>query len=266
MDAILLVGHGTRNEMGQRQFLKLAEHLRAAVSPLPLEVAFIELQPPTIEESLVRLYEHRLKNITLSPALLFAAGHAKHDIPAAVAAAQSRCADLHVKIAEPLGCHKAILELAAQRASLSSVLRGEGRGEGPALLIDSATTTLVLIGRGSSDRTASAHCRDFTAQLASHLQIKNHFTGFIAIAQPSLPEVLEQAAAKNPQQVIVQPHLLFTGEMWETTAAAVLGAQRIHPQIAWRQAETLGSDLLSVDPAAGQYLVRALLARLHAAP
>ncbi len=277
--AILLVGHGTRHETGTNQFLRLAEHLRVAVAPLPLEVAFIELQSPTIEEALVSLYARGLQRILLSPALLFAAGHAKHDIPAGIAVAQERCSDLQVTCAEPLGCHEAILELAAERyltslasvlpgeglpsSSLSSVLRGEGRGEGPASQIDPTTATaLVLIGRGSSDPTAIAHCRDFATQLAFRVQANQVFTGFIAIAKPSLPEALELAAASGCQQIVVQPHLLFAGEMQETTTAAVLTAQQKHPQLDWREAAILGSDLLDPASLAADYLVRALRSRM----
>jgi sirohydrochlorin cobaltochelatase len=257
-DGIVLVGHGTRNETGQKQFLRLAEHLRAAV-PVPLETAYIELQSPSIEETLVRMHDRGPKKIILSPALLFAAGHAKRDIPAAVAAARSCCPDLQVKIAEPLGCHQAVLELAAQRAH-AATRPGQQGNEGQLPPIDSSTT-LVLIGRGSSDPEAVAHCRHFAAELASRLKINRFLTGFIAIAEPSLPAVLEQAAADRPRQVIVQPHLLFTGEMLESTSAAVQAAQRAYPHILWRQADVLGSDLLGEDSQAA-LLVRALRDRL----
>lgn len=262
-DAILLVGHGTRNETGQRQFVRLAERLRAAVKSTPLEVAYIELQPPSIADALVNLHAQGHKNIILSPALLFAAGHAKQDIPAAVAEAKLRCIGLEVKLAEPLGCHTSVLDLAGQRvlSSLAPSLRGESRGEGPAVRIDSATS-LVVIGRGSSDPAAIAHCREFAQRLADRLSIKSVLTGFIAIAQPSLREALDMAAASGTPQIIVVPHLLFTGEMLETTSVAVQAAQRTHSQLDWRQAEILGSDLLDSESVAALLLVDALRARL----
>src|SRR5690348_8930694 len=110
--AILFVGHGTRNPIGQQQFLAVAAALRAAVAPTPLEVAYIEIQAPLIEAALISFYDRGLKSIALSPALLFAAGHAKRDIPVAIAAAEAKCPGLQVKVADPLGCHEAILELA----------------------------------------------------------------------------------------------------------------------------------------------------------
>ncbi|QDU27626.1 Sirohydrochlorin cobaltochelatase [Anatilimnocola aggregata] len=274
-DAILLVGHGTRNPQGTAQFLRLSELLRASVAPLPLEVGFIELQEPTIETALVNLSQRGLRQILLSPALLFAAGHAKQDIPAAVERAKSVQPDLQVTMAEPLGCHKALIELAALRflGSLSPIHRAEDRGEGPASQqdpapspiqpVDPAKTALVLIGRGSSDPAAIEHCREFAALLGEKVGAAGVYTGFIAVAKPSLPEVLEQAAAAGFERIVVQPHLLFSGEMLETTTAAVSHARQTHPRVEWRQAGILGSDLLATNGLAAQHLIQALLERLE---
>lgn len=263
--AILFVGHGTRNKTGQQQFLRLAESLRAAVAPLPLEVAYIEIQSPSIEEALLGLHARGLNNVSLSPALLFAAGHAKQDIPVAIAAAEAKCPGLVVTVAEPLGCHEALLELAAIRFqnSLAPVLRGEGRGDGPApQMVAPSSTALVLVGRGSSDPAAIAHCQQFAQQLADRVGIANVFTGFIAVAQPNLQEALELAAANVPQRVIVQPHLLFSGEMLDTTAAALAKMQARFPQIEWLQSDSLAGDLLESRSAAAKLLVQSLRDRL----
>ncbi len=265
MHALLLVGHGTRNPTGQQQFLRLAEHLRTAVAPQQLDFAYIELQSPTIDEALLRLHAQGVQHVVLSPALLFAAGHAKQDIPEAVERAKRVAADLQVTCAEPLGCHEALLELASLRFqnSLAPVLRREGWGEGPALQKDAATS-LVLIGRGSSDSAAIAHCQEFAAQLGARLQIEQVFTGFIAVAKPSLPEVLEQAASSGVQQIVVQPHLLFSGEMLDTTAAAVNQAAKLYPHLDWRLSDSLGADLEAPAGVAAEFLVRALQSRIAA--
>ena len=280
-EAILLVGHGTRDETGQRQFLQLAEQLRAAAAPTRVEVAYIELQSPTIDEALLSLHRQGIEKVTLSPALLFAAGHAKQDIPAAVSAARGKAPELVVKIAEPLGCHEAIVELAARRFSTSyfftPVLRGEDRGkesapaqtatipfETPISRSEMSTlrTALVLIGRGSSDPTAIAHCREFAARLSNRTGCQSVFTGFIAIAEPSLSTALEQAATSGAEQIVVQSHLLFSGEMLGATAAAVAAMQAKFPHLAWRLADSLAGDILQPGSAAADYLVRTLQARL----
>ncbi|WP_254513805.1 sirohydrochlorin chelatase [Anatilimnocola floriformis] len=256
--AILLVGHGTRNSVGQEQFLHLAEQLRAAVAPTPVEVAYIELQAPLIADALLDLHRQGCAKIILAPALLFAAGHAKQDIPAAVAAAQKLAPQLIVEIAEPLGCHPALLQLAAYRYSDAR----DGQDVETPLPGSPSSIALVLIGRGSSDPTAIVHCQEFAGLLAEQVNCQNFFTGFIAIAKPSLAEALEQAAASGAQQIIVQPHLLFSGEMLDSTAVAVAQARRKHPQLAWQQSDSLGADLGDPQGIAADYLVRAMLDRI----
>lgn len=248
-DAVLLVGHGTRNERGQQQFLGLAEQLRRAVSPLPVEIAYIELQSPPIPAALASLYERGFRNIALSPALLFAAGHAKRDIPAAVEDARQQCPGLDVRRAEPLGCHAAVLKLAAYRFRA-------------ACQFEPAETALVLVGRGSSDRAAIEHCQEFAQQLGQHVGACSVFTGFLAMAQPTLSEALELAAASGARQVIVQPHLLFAGEMLQSTTNSVIRAQQAHPGSAWSLAGILADDVLPPIARAESHLVAALIARL----
>ena len=290
--AILLVGHGTRNLQGQEQFLSLAGRLRAALAPTRVEVAYIELQSPTIDVALLNLQREGFREIVLAPALLFAAGHAKQDIPAAVARALQQADDLQATIAEPLGCHEAVLDLAAIRfgthlaprderswPSASDATSGDASQNHP-LPVPAATlplatfiarsemsteNALVLIGRGSSDLTAIAHCEEFASQLAARQQINKVFTGFIAIAKPSLPTVLDQAAASGVKQIVVQPHLLFSGEMLDTTATAIAEARKRFPQIDWRQSDSLGADLCDPKSIAADYLVRAIVARVNAA-
>ena len=101
-DAVLLVGHGTRSPIGGSQFLRLAELVRSAIAPVPLSVSFIELQRPSIEEALLELGRQGKNRVVLSPALLFAAGHAKQDIPQAVAIATAAMPALQVDQAKPL--------------------------------------------------------------------------------------------------------------------------------------------------------------------
>lgn len=252
-DAVLLVGHGTRNPTGHGQFLRLASLTRAALGPLPLSVAFIELQQPTIEAALSKLASQGHTRILLSPALLFAAGHAKRDIPAAIARARGLHPQLEVVIAEPLGLHPQLLELAARRFQGAKTTPGR------------VHPALVLVGRGSSDPEAIEHCREFAVELGKQFAAPSIFTGFLAIAQPQLDEALNQAASSGREQIVVQPHLLFAGEMLESTLIAVERARELHPRIAWHSASHLGADLLDSDSIAGPLLVAALLARIEAA-
>src|SRR5687767_3853616 len=85
----LVVGHGTRDRAGQAEFFELVELLARKVGDRgpQVEPAFLELASPTIAQGLARLAARGVRRVLVIPLLLFAAGHAKDDIPQAVAAA-----------------------------------------------------------------------------------------------------------------------------------------------------------------------------------
>src|SRR5438309_12008985 len=116
LTGILLVGHGTRSEVGTAQFLALADDLRASLRPTAVEPAFLELQQPAIDAAVEQLLAGGCQRIVTFPLLLFAAGHAKEDIPAAVASALARRGrnDVVQLQAGHLGCHPALVELSAR--------------------------------------------------------------------------------------------------------------------------------------------------------
>ena len=121
-DGLLLVGHGTREEAGVAEFLAVAELVRQRTATL-VEPCFLELARPMIAEGVARLAERGARRITVVPALLFAAGHAKRDIPLAVAETAVRFPELSVRYAAPLECHDRVLELSAPGFGKPSALR-----------------------------------------------------------------------------------------------------------------------------------------------
>ncbi len=125
---ILLVGHGTRSDVGTAQFLALAERIRGSAGQIVVEPAFLELRQPGIDAAVGRLLEQGIERLVTMPLLLFAAGHAKEDIPRAVAAAleQRGRGDVVQVQAGHLGCHSALVGLSGRRMekAVSQVLRG----------------------------------------------------------------------------------------------------------------------------------------------
>src|SRR4051812_33042374 len=104
---LLLVGHGTRSEIGTQQFLTLADSLAQRLFPLAVEPAFLEMQQPDIDAAIGRLLQRGITRLVTAPLLLFAAGHAKRDIPRQVSAALVRRGRDHIEHVQAahLGCH-----------------------------------------------------------------------------------------------------------------------------------------------------------------
>jgi sirohydrochlorin cobaltochelatase len=110
---ILIVGHGTRDETGTRQFLELAEVLKERLSPAAVEAAFLEMREPGIYVAVERLVARGIERLVTAPLLLFAAGHIKRDVPGEVEKALVALGrpDLERSQAGHLGCHEGIVEL-----------------------------------------------------------------------------------------------------------------------------------------------------------
>lgn len=232
--AILAVGHGTRNEIGQRQFAAVVQALSAAEPAGLVSRAFVEIQSPSVAEEIIRLAEAGRRQVVLAPLLLFAGGHAKTDLPREIAAAKNRFPDLVVTQADALGCSQPILELAAARRQ-ASLAQSELRSE----------SLLLVVGRGGSDPAAIADCREFARRLAEVSGDAEHATAFLAVAQPLLPAALAEICqrANPPARVIVQPHLLFQGEMQLSVEAAVARTRAENPSCEWIVCRTLGHGL-----------------------
>jgi sirohydrochlorin cobaltochelatase len=215
-DGLLLVGHGTRDAAGLDEFAVLVERVRAAASQ-PVETCFIELARPTIGEGLTRLVERGVRRVTVVPVLLFAAGHARRDIPAAVAEAAARYQGISVQQAGALECHEQVLALSARR--FEEAIAGK-----PA--VDSRHTLLIMVGRGSLDAHATAEMHRFARVRAERTPVGRVLTCFLAMQSPSLAEALAEAAGSGFQWIIVQPHLLFSGQLYDEVRAAVESCRR----------------------------------------
>jgi sirohydrochlorin cobaltochelatase len=251
---VLLVGHGTTSAAGTRQFLAIARQLADQTSSAAVEPAFLELQQPDIETGLRRLSDRRAEQIVVAPLLLFAAGHAKQDIPAAVLTALAALppptpAVVH---AAHLGCHPAIVQLS--RLRLSEALCGQPPGTPD-------STALVLVGRGSRDQSATAEMHELARLAHDPSTARDVFVGFLAMAQPLLANVLHDVAQRGFQRIIVQPHLLFAGELADSVQRAVAEAGRQYSEIEWLTAPLLADPQDS--PASGnEFLLQAMLARI----
>ena len=112
---VLVVGHGTRDAAGIAEFHEVVRQLTIRLAPRPVEAGFLELAEPSIAAAVDRLAARGVRRFTVAPVVLFAAGHAKRDIPDAVSAASSQHAHLQWRQAGPLGLQRDLVELAARR-------------------------------------------------------------------------------------------------------------------------------------------------------
>lgn len=230
---VLLVGHGTRDAAGLAEFRLLVERVRTAANGQPVEGAFLELAEPALGEGVDRLVAAGCTTIRIVPLLLFAAGHAKQDVPAAADEAAARHRGLKVEIASPLGCAEPIVALSVRRYQ-------ETLSQRPC--VPPEQSFLLLVGRGTSDAEAIEEVRFFTALRAKRTPVARAETCFVAVARPSLSEGLERAAAAGLLRVVVQPHLLFAGQVLDEITSAVARQAEVSPGIEWVLTGHLGPE------------------------
>jgi sirohydrochlorin cobaltochelatase len=243
---LLLVGHGTREPAGVAEFDALARKIAARAAPTPVAACFLELAEPDIATGIERLAGQGIGRVTVVPVLLFAAGHAKRDIPEAVAAAIAGRSGMTVRQAPHLGLDAGVLALAVRRFA-EAIGAADARLLAKAAPIDPEQTLLVVVGRGSRDPEALAEFHEFARRLAAAVGCPNLQIAFLAMAEPTLDGALSAAAAGPHRRIIVQPHLLFGGVLVDRVRDVVAGRQAATPDKQWVSTDHLGPDDLLVE-------------------
>lgn len=205
----MLVGHGTRSPAGIQQFLDISAFLSAEAREAIVEPAFLELAQPDIGAAVSRLASRGARIIVVVPFLLAAADHVKEDIPAAVRTAAAGIGENWPQLvfAEHLGAHPNVIELSQLRYRQALENLSPFRPE---------ATCHLFVGRGSHDASAIAEVRRFAELRADPSSAAQTRVAFLAMARPSLAEELQRIAIESFARVVVQPHLLFAGELAES--------------------------------------------------
>ncbi len=232
---VMLVGHGTRDPLGTRQFFQLGERLSQTLAPLPVEPCLLEFQHPTIPDAWRSLVQRGVRHIHVAPLLLFAAGHAKQDIPNVLRDCQRQTPDVTFDQSRPISRGVELVQLVQKRidATLSS-----------AGLNATESTALVMVGRGNRDPCAQADMHVLTEVVAHRFGFGGAFTAFYAMARPALTDLLEHVAQSNRfTTIVVHPHLLFEGRLSAAIRRQVEQAAREHPQIGFHLGNYLGPEI-----------------------
>lgn len=197
--ALLIAGHGTSDEAGADEFRAFADRVGKRLASREVAVAggFIELSPPPLADAVAGLFSDGHRRIAAVPLMLVAAGHAKGDIPAALAREQSRHPGLAVAYGRPLGPHPTVLSLLRERLS-----------EVDEQLTESV---VLLVGRGSTDPDANSEVAKVARLLAETAEVAGVEFAFVSLAQPGVPAGLDRCAALGAKRIVVLPYFLFTG-------------------------------------------------------
>ena len=231
---VLLVGHGTRDSLGTKQFFQLSEKLAQQLSSLSVRPCLLEFQSPTIPEAWEELAKQGATHIHVAPLLLFAAGHAKQDIPDLISQCHADWPQVAYDFCRPISRQADLVDLVRRR--IQEVVQIKD--------LAPHSSALVMVGRGSRDPCASADMKVLTEVIAKRFGFSQTLTAYYAMAEPRVPEVLDQLASSGKfQSIVVQPHLLFHGRLYQAICKQVDEASQRHPQIRFATCDYLGPEI-----------------------
>ncbi len=241
----LVVGHGTRSKAGQDQIRAVFDQMTRLDEPdslanLPAQLAFLELAQPDIPTAIERLSRAGVKELVVVPVLLFSAGHARQDIPEAVEAAAAQFGMRIRRQCSSLCLDPAIVNLSGERFH-QALERHAGMGADVNLI--SRGVALALIGRGSSSDEATAAMLQFAELRVRATPVAWSSVGFIHAQRPTVDEALDGLAATGLPLLVVQPHLLFEGELIDELRREIEYRQSFSDSQKWIITDTLGAGI-----------------------
>ncbi|MFD1659767.1 sirohydrochlorin chelatase [Streptomyces caeni] len=234
--ALLIAGHGTRDDAGAEAFRVFVRELGRRRPELPVAGGFIELSPPPLGEAVTELVERGVRRFAAVPLMLVSAGHAKGDIPAALAREKERHPGITYAYGRPLGPHPALLSVLERR--LDEALGGAARA--PA---DRAGVTVLLVGRGSTDPDANAEVYKAARLLWEGRGYAGVETAFVSLAAPDVPGGLDRCARLGARRIVVLPYFLFTGVLPDRVRRQAGEWAAAHPDV-----EVLSADVIGPEP------------------
>jgi sirohydrochlorin cobaltochelatase len=232
----LVCGHGSRNRLAVEEFAQLASQLRQQLAPVPVEYGYLEFARPILRDGLEALREQGVQHVLAVPAMLFAAGHAKNDIPSVLNTWAAETG-LRVDYGRELGVDLKMIQAAGARIrqALDRADAAGGGGE-PVPLHD---TLLVVVGRGSSDPDANSNVAKVTRMLVEGFGFGWGETVYSGVTFPLVEPGLRHAVKLGFRRIVVFPYFLFSGVL---VSRIVQHSQRVaadHPEVEFVQASYL---------------------------
>ncbi len=223
---VMICGHGSRSQAAVDEFKVLAEKLPAYLPDDWLtDYGYLEFANPVIRDGLDRLRKAGCDRILAVPGMLFAAMHAKNDIPT-VLNTYTATHGIEVSYGRELGVDPRMIAAAGARVQQAVDRANAELGEMPL-----HQTCLVVIGRGASDPDANANVSKIARMLWEGMGFGWCETGYSGVTFPLVEPCLAHVAKLGYRRVIVFPYFLFTGILIDRIYGFTDKVAAAHPQI-----------------------------------
>ena len=235
----MLCGHGSRNRRAVDEFAALAGALKQRLPGIPVEYGYLEFANPVIHYGLDRLRAEGTRHVLAVPGMLFAAGHAKNDIPSVLKTYEAAHPGVRITYGRELGVDPRMLRAAGDRIA-------EGLATSPRQ-IPLSETLLLVVGRGASDPDANSNVAKVMRMLWEGLGFGWGEVAYSGVTFPLVAPALDHAARLGYRRIVVFPYFLFTGVLVNRIYDAAEAAQAKCPGIEILNAPYLDDHPLVID-------------------
>ncbi|MBC6444406.1 MAG: sirohydrochlorin chelatase [Alphaproteobacteria bacterium GM202ARS2] len=234
---VLLCGHGTRHRKGLDEFERLCQLLDQRLTELPTTYGYLEFARPIIRDGLDQLRKQGCTTVHALPAMLFAAGHVKNDIPSILNAYQKDHPEMRITLARELALTPKMLAAAAARAQEALATSS----------IPAEETLLLVVGRGASDPDANGNIAKIARMLCEGLGCGWAEVAYSGLTFPLVQPALERLVLLPFQQIVVVPYFLFDGVLVQRIYEQTDSVAAQHPKITFLKAPYLSFHPAVID-------------------
>ncbi len=198
---ILICGHGSRNKLAITEFQELTRLIQNKYPSILVEFGFLEFAKPSLTDALDKLRNSSIKKVIAIPAMLFAAGHVKNDIPSLLMN-YAKKTDIEIIYGRELGINNLMISAACERVK-------EVFQKNNSLIPEESL--LVLVGRGSSDPDANSNVSKITRMVVEGVGLGWGETVFSGVTFPLVEPGLRNVVRLGYKNIIIFPYFLFSG-------------------------------------------------------
>ncbi len=195
MEAVIYIGHGSRNATANNEFVHFIKEVMTEVSEPIQAYGFLELEKPSIKEAVEECILKGATEIKVIPVLLLSGIHVTVDIPNELKALEEEYPFLTVIYGRPLGVDDLMVDILLKRINEKS--SSESRG-------------ILLVGHGSREPEAGVEFEEIRRKVESESK-SPIFTCYLKAQEPAFSVELEKQVKGDYQQLVVLPFLLFKG-------------------------------------------------------
>lgn len=230
MDAVLFVGHGSKDPEGNEEVRQFVASLAPELDVPIIETCFLEFARPDMLQGLNTCVARGATRVAVIPIILFSAGHAKIHIPSAIDEAKELHPHVQFIYGRPIGIHEEVINILSTRMAEAGFASGE----------DHDDLAVLVIGRGSSDPDANSDIYKMSRLFWERYRARWVETAFMGVTYPLYDEGVERCLKLGAKRIVLLPYFLFTGVLIKRMSEQLEKFRQQYPEAQFELAEYFG--------------------------